>query len=183
MNNNDLLVLVDKIQKRSHELLENKGKEYAHADDRLANFKRIGTLLGLKPAQVCLVYFHKHLDGIVSFVNSGEIYSGESLHERIVDAVNYLILLHAILDEHTHVNDSIGYATFNTEVAQAFGNGLKESINKIPPIMDQLDHWNDKLALNKRLDEIEQQINLLHRNIIAKYTQTKKKPIKRTRRK
>ena len=80
-------------------LTRTKGREYANNDDQLANFKRLGTQLGLRPEQVLYVYLAKHLDSIQSFLRHPEQDLSEPIEGRIDDAILYLILLKALLDE------------------------------------------------------------------------------------
>lgn len=81
-------------------LIEQKGHDYTQGDeDRLINFKRVGSLLGLKPIQVWAVYFYKHVDAILTYVKKGKLESVESLEGRFQDARNYLLLGLALISE------------------------------------------------------------------------------------
>ena len=64
-----------------------KGKEYAHSEDRFANFNRLADELGLSPEQVAWVYTKKHLESIVSYVKDNKTYSTEPIRGRHVDAI------------------------------------------------------------------------------------------------
>jgi len=97
----DLIATIDHLQNMERKLLDDKGAEYAHAEDRLANFKRIGKHLELPAQHICLVYLLKHMDGIISYVKEGKAFSDETIEGRIADARNYLGLLLAILHEQT----------------------------------------------------------------------------------
>jgi hypothetical protein len=81
------------------ELTRSKGREYANSDDQLANFKRLSTQLGPSPAAIAYVYLAKHLDSIQSHIRSPERDLSEPIAGRIDDAILYLILLKALLDE------------------------------------------------------------------------------------
>ncbi len=76
-----------------------KGKEYAHSEDRFANFNRLSDELGLSPEQVAWVYTKKHLDSIVSYVKDNKTYSTEPIRGRYVDAIVYLTLLAGMAEE------------------------------------------------------------------------------------
>jgi len=86
-----------------------KGKEYSGAidskDDRLANFKRLATKLGVTPETVCLIYGTKHLDAIDTFVKTIQrtgdppVQLSEPIDGRFHDAVLYMILLSALIAE------------------------------------------------------------------------------------
>lgn len=79
-------------------VLDTKRRDYAPDDDRLANFKSVGLMMALEPQTVCLTYLMKHLDAIASHCDSLDL-SVEYFDSRIVDCINYLLLLKAILVE------------------------------------------------------------------------------------
>ena len=89
----------DKIKARFQELenkiSDTKGKEYANSEDRLGNFKRVGTTLDIPTLKVAYVYFKKHLDAI-EYVINGKKELSESFEQRILDARVYLMLIYAI---------------------------------------------------------------------------------------
>jgi len=89
---------MENLIKDCKKILEGKGRSYSSRDDELANFKDLAQLLCLSPEQVCLVYLTKHIYSIFSIVK-GENYDTEGLRSRIVDAINYLILLNALHEE------------------------------------------------------------------------------------
>ena len=64
----------------------------------MANFKLVARNTGLTPLQVWSVYFHKHIDSIMTFVKKGELKS-ESIDSRIHDSINYLLLLNGLIKE------------------------------------------------------------------------------------
>jgi hypothetical protein len=81
------------------ELTRTKGREYANDTDQLANFKRLGRMLGLDPAQVAFVYLMKHIDALSSHLRDQDKELSEPISGRIDDAILYLILIKAQLDE------------------------------------------------------------------------------------
>lgn len=82
-----------------YDVCATKGIEYAHSEDKFANFNRLAERLSLDRLTVASVYLGKHLDAIDSYIKTKTIYSNESIHGRIVDSVNYLILIAAMIDE------------------------------------------------------------------------------------
>lgn len=96
----------DKFDKFQAELLaevvgmkNTKGKEYAHTQDRFANFRRLSAELEIPDYVVCWVYLKKHLDSIASFAKEGRTFSTESIRGRFVDAIVYLTLMAGMVDE------------------------------------------------------------------------------------
>jgi len=77
-----------------------KGGEYAGDQDRLANFRRNASALGLENEQVWSVYAAKHWDAIMQYVK--DLGTGkqrrrmESIEGRADDLIVYLILFKAM---------------------------------------------------------------------------------------
>ena len=98
--------VVEAFLRECGEIRNSKGQDYAGRTDCLANFKRNAERLGLTKYQVWLVYAMKHIDAITSAIrkNPAEPWSGtesEPLQERFKDAVNYVLLAHAMCIEDT----------------------------------------------------------------------------------
>ena len=80
--------------------LDAKGREYATGTDRLHNFKVAARITGETPAQVCVGFMVKHLVSVLDLVQAdahGTVAAKAVVDEKIGDAINYLILLEAIL--------------------------------------------------------------------------------------
>lgn len=93
-------LIAEKMVQDEMDILRRKGEEYRCGDpDVLANFKRLGKLLGLPLEKVWATYLMKHIDAINNRVRTGQIISDESIQKRINDARNYLLIGYAIFDE------------------------------------------------------------------------------------
>lgn len=96
-------MLVEQTIEKIQSLSKLKGGEYAGDDDRLANFRRNGSKLGLPMEVIWHTYVNKHLDAIEQYIK--DILSGktrerlESLESRCDDAIVYLILFKAMIEE------------------------------------------------------------------------------------
>jgi hypothetical protein len=90
--------VIQELENTAKEIRELKGKDYSDGFDRLSNFKKIASQLGLDPIQVWAVYFLKHIDSISTFVRTNALHS-EPIEERFCDALNYLYLGYAIHKE------------------------------------------------------------------------------------
>jgi hypothetical protein len=96
----------DDLFNRCREVLKVKGSDYtsgkgtpgSNRADRLANFYTAARAFGINinVFTVWWVYFFKHLSAIVTFIQVGKVES-EPIKERIVDAINYLGLLHKLI--------------------------------------------------------------------------------------
>ena len=74
-------------------------KEYAHDEKNVfANFERAANLLGVNREKILLTYLLKHIDGIAAYAN-GHKSQREDITGRITDAIVYLCLLWAMVDE------------------------------------------------------------------------------------
>ncbi len=80
-----------------------KGEDYAgtdHQPDVNLNFKKAADRWGITVLQAWGVYFGKHVDAIETFVRKGGVDSqSEPVLGRITDAVNYLFILLALLED------------------------------------------------------------------------------------
>ena len=109
--------LLEKRLKATVDVLSSKNKEYASATDKLHNFKRAGAMLGCTPERALVGMWTKHIISILDMVDKIEkdsrkvgfltaIITWNSrrktiklLEEKIGDAINYLILLEALIKE------------------------------------------------------------------------------------
>lgn len=85
-------------------VLHHKAKEYARGD-RLSNFKKAAAAMSNTPEKACAAFWMKHVISINDLVNDVE--AGKSVpmpmwEEKIGDAINYLILLKALVIERDH---------------------------------------------------------------------------------
>ncbi len=103
MTHDEALILIEKMHQEEMAIAATKGKEYTQGD-RLDNFKRIATELGISPKKVLWVYLKKHLDSIASYIKSEKVLS-EPIEGRIMDARVYLSLLRGLIEEERNGNN------------------------------------------------------------------------------
>jgi hypothetical protein len=89
----------EELLKKVVYMRDTKGKEYAHSDERFANFNRLALELGCSNLMVAWIYLKKHLDSIVSYVKDEQVYSVEPIEGRFVDAITYLTLMAGMVEE------------------------------------------------------------------------------------
>lgn len=90
-----------------------KEEDYATDADRLANFNEVADFMGSQPIEitpdvVAFIYLMKHIQSIKNIVVSKDftdwhwqLKSGrEGKPQRIADAINYLILITACIEDH-----------------------------------------------------------------------------------
>ena len=78
--------------------LESKAKEYA-IGDRLANFKRAAEISRTTPQKALAGMLMKHLVSVLDLIEGSLAPTEYMVNEKIGDAINYLVLLEAILKE------------------------------------------------------------------------------------
>jgi len=95
-------LIAQEIFKKCLDVLTRKGKDYAGNEDSLSNFKRNAERLGLTKYQVWAIYFNKHVDSINNAIksspNNPQVES-EPLEQRIIDIINYAVILLCLLKE------------------------------------------------------------------------------------
>lgn len=80
-------------------VLQTKGVDYsAGSDDGIWNFRAIAEDIDIPIEKAWWVYFFKHLTAVRAFVKRRRVES-EPIRGRIVDCINYLLLLNRILEE------------------------------------------------------------------------------------
>ena len=78
--------------------LGNKAKEYA-IGDRLYNFKRAAEISRTSPQKALVGMLMKHLVSVLDLAEGSLPPTEYYINEKIGDAINYLILLEAVLKE------------------------------------------------------------------------------------
>jgi len=94
--------IADSIFKECKDILEGKGIAYSGEEDVNNNFKANAKLLGLTKYQILAIYLNKHLDSIMNAIRYRPEYPSEKtegMRGRIVDAINYLVILQAMMIE------------------------------------------------------------------------------------
>ena len=99
MNREGLAAVMEQVFEECRLLRAAGQKEYAHEDDNaFRNFESIAADLGMRRESVLYVYFKKHLDGIVAWIN-GHRSQREEVEGRINDAIVYLCILRGMVQE------------------------------------------------------------------------------------
>jgi hypothetical protein len=98
MTNDQFIALDASLLRKAEAILNQRKAGYATEDDRLANFKEGAKRSGITPLQVCHLYLQKGLS-VVDKIAQGTLPPGETIEERIGDAINYLRLFYACYKE------------------------------------------------------------------------------------
>jgi hypothetical protein len=98
MNTEQFNAILESRLSSIKQVLGNKAKEYA-IGDRLYNFKRAAEIQRTTPQQALVGMFMKHLVSVLDLVEGSISPTEYMVNEKVGDAINYLILLEAILKE------------------------------------------------------------------------------------
>lgn len=97
--------MVELFQEEENKILDWKSGEYTQGVDKLQNFKEVASFLGTSPENVALTYLLKHVQSISLAVRTGnyvwawEKEGGEGMKQRFADAVNYIRLVAACIED------------------------------------------------------------------------------------
>jgi hypothetical protein len=84
---------------RCLETLKTKGDEYASGDDRLEHFKTSAEEQEISPKQALWGMASKHITSLGKMCKSEQMMLTFAWDEKIGDAINYLLLLRALVEE------------------------------------------------------------------------------------
>lgn len=99
MTHEAFVALLEKRIDTMRSVLAKKAEEYASDNDRLHNFKKAAAISRRKPSQALFGMLVKHLVSIVDLVEGDRPMYLATIDEKIGDAINYLVLLEALLKE------------------------------------------------------------------------------------
>lgn len=105
MNTEAFNKLLDRRLQKIKEVLTGKAGEYSVNDDRLHNFKRAAQIENCSTRESLRGMAVKHFVNIDDAIVSGQPRSQAWIDEKIGDAVNYLILLEAVMTEDSSVSN------------------------------------------------------------------------------
>lgn len=98
MNRKEFNKLVDKRKELIESVLQKKGAEYSGDTNVFHNFEE-GTKMSFhsKREMVAWEYMTKHLQSIRDMISDDKAYSEHIIREKFGDAINYLILMEAMM--------------------------------------------------------------------------------------
>lgn len=111
----------DSIFSRCREILFDKAKEYAGDGDRLKNFRIAAELQGETVIKSLGGMYAKHAVSVFDMIarhEKGERFSQDKWDEKIIDSMNYLILLEACLMENTGFYTGSDYAKYIADLGR-----------------------------------------------------------------
>ena len=103
MNNEAFRKNLDDVHEKVELVLGAKGEEYATDTDRLHNFKIAAHMQGITDKEALGGMMAKHTTSVYDMIADGKPHSMEKWDEKIIDHINYLILLRAIVVEEAEV--------------------------------------------------------------------------------
>lgn len=97
--------VVDETLEVCKDTLTKKQDEYNLDSDRLSFFKEGNELTKLSPERTLYLFMFKHIKSLADMVASGGKYSKELWDAKIIDNINYLLLLRALLEDDDMILD------------------------------------------------------------------------------
>lgn len=100
MNSKTYKRISKQLDQAAKDIMKGKQPEYTNNNkDVLHNFKSSAEMLGLQPMEVWAVFFHKHVQAIMSHAHNPGMDQAEPINSRYADAINYLHLGYALMTE------------------------------------------------------------------------------------
>ena len=98
MNRSDFEKVRNELLDEAFQISKAKGQDYSrNNEDVLYNFKSVAERLGIHSVDTLMIYMMKHQDAIETFVKVKGQSESEPIRQRIIDNINYLTLLYALL--------------------------------------------------------------------------------------
>lgn len=143
MNKEDFNESLEQRIKRIRDTLAVKGGEYATEGDRFHNFKRAAAITGQTPEQALVGMAVKHIVSLLDIVDTlspDTFPATETIAEKCGDAINYFILLEAMLYERNAAftkMSSVSQIAYDiwTATATLPGEGLEDVLRRIQAIL------------------------------------------------
>lgn len=104
MTDHEFQIVLDNVLIKIQDVLGTKADEYA-THDALHNFKQAAHLTQSSPEEALAGMMAKHTVSIYDMISNGGRFSMEKWDEKIIDNINYLILLKAIMVEKENAKD------------------------------------------------------------------------------
>jgi hypothetical protein len=99
MKSEQFIEIVNRQCQQCLDILDIKNLEYATDIDRLHNFNVASTMQQITEEQALAGMWAKHIVSINDMIHSGKTYTRERWEEKITDAINYLLLLRALIEQ------------------------------------------------------------------------------------
>jgi len=102
--------IVNDMFEKCKQLLINKNVEYARGQDKLHNFKKAARFRNIPDEEALAGMMLKHTTSVYDYIDDlskDKHHNLESWDEKIVDHINYLLLLRGLLEERYEVKTSI----------------------------------------------------------------------------
>lgn len=146
--------LVDERIKLIQSVLKKKGAEYANEEDVFHNFEE-GTKMSFHDTRemVAWEYMMKHMISIKDMISSKQTFSEHTIREKFGDAINYLVLMEAMMIESNGVNyrfcEAVKQTTIKAEkklqdlASERSSRGLDQMgfprmVNNVTPVTDKM---------------------------------------------
>lgn len=97
MTDEEFEKLFDSLISKCRDTLIKKNKEYSRSSNRFAAFDKASEEYDIDVLKVWGILSDKGFSAIKRYCKNKELYSGESIENRILDGINYLMLLYGLV--------------------------------------------------------------------------------------
>ena len=105
MNANKFKEVLQEQFAQCFDTLEKKAKEYSQENDRLGHFKTSAAEQDISPKQALWGMASKHFTSLNKMCKSDQMIMEDMWNEKITDALNYLLLLRALVTEEVNADE------------------------------------------------------------------------------
>lgn len=97
MSDEEFEKIFDELINKCRDVLLKKNKEYSRNSNRFSAFDKAAEDYDMDVLKVWGILSDKGFSAIKKYCRNKELYSGESIENRILDAINYLLLLYGLI--------------------------------------------------------------------------------------
>jgi len=148
MNIKEFLRLKHRLFKKSDQINIRKGHDYAGTEDTLKNFKLV-EFLDVMPAELgCYLRLCDKISRIAQYLRTGVLkVEEESLEDTVVDAINYLCLFYALIEEKKRENAEFTVIDRNKlkQLLKDFPETALIGWASNPEMADKFNKWRERL--------------------------------------
>lgn len=100
MNRTEFIKIRQELLEACADIMDSKNEDYTKGNQMQGDFLHFfntGIDIGVPPAQTCGLLLKKQISAVYNYIKSEGQSESEPISERIKDAINYLIFLHALI--------------------------------------------------------------------------------------
>lgn len=143
-------------------IADEKGQDYRVGNpDVLHNFRSVGESLGIDPMIVLGIYMKKHLDAISNYIKTGGQSESEPIEFRIIDAIVYLVLLWAMINDRRNGSEDVPewVVGLSREVPKTLEPHIKKDLLELIESLPDASPKDAKFLLQVALEDVQNSVD------------------------